>query len=299
MINKLSNSAFKTKYVFITFIFFALILYAFIINTVHKRDPNIIFSKQLSGVTLGIEGMMNCGFKKTLGFLIINEEKPYKKDCGTSVHRSYNFGWAHLNYFSQYIYEKIKNSNDEEIKDQKYVNLKLNSLQNLIYSFITSIILAFFCFKIFLFYNFSNVSAIFLSLGAQSIYITFPVHLIQYFELYPSTLFLMFFSIFLFLIFSLIFQKTKFTYLTFICAFFLGFLCGYVDWFFALFSLIWIYALIFFLDEKLLSNNLFKFYGLGFFTFLIYFSAQLIYLKFSLDITFGGSSFLFRSVVNL
>ena len=58
---------------------------------------------------------------------------------------------------------------------------------------ITSVILAIFCYNIFSFYNFTNFSAIFLALGAQSMYMTFPVHLVQYFELYPATQFLIFF----------------------------------------------------------------------------------------------------------
>ena len=278
----MSNSNLKTRYVLLIFIIFSLIINLFILNTVHKRDANIVFSKSLPGVTMSIQNWIETGFTNKLGFFSYDKE-------GESIHTSYNSGWAHLNYFVQYFNGKLKNTND--------IDHNLNSRQNLIYSVITSVILAIFCYNIFSFYNFTNFSAIFLALSAQSMYLTFPVHLVQYFELYPATQFLIFFSIFLYLIFKSIIQKKNCSYLTLTLAFLTGFACAYVDWFIALFSVIWIFSLIIFLDQKLLSNSLFKLYGFGVFTFLIYFIGLLLILKFSLgyNITKDSSSFIFRS----
>ena len=63
-----SNSNLKTRYVLLIFIIFSLIINLFILNTVHKRDANIVFSKSLPGVTLSIQNWIETGFTNKLGF---------------------------------------------------------------------------------------------------------------------------------------------------------------------------------------------------------------------------------------
>lgn len=272
------NKKFKTQYSLIIFLIFSIILNLFLTNTVHKRDANIVFSESVPGTTLGVERWLTEGFTDGLGFWWKNEDK---------VHRSYNAGWLHLNYFTQYLFLKIN-------KVEK-INHNLMSKQNLIYSMITSIILAFLCYKIFLHYNFSLFSSIFMSISAQSLYITFPVHLVQYFELYPPTLFLIFFSLFIYIFYNSLIDKIRISNTNSFLVFLIGFFCGYMDWYAAFFSIIWIFLLLLFFDKKILSNKLFKFFIYGFVFFMCFYISQLILLKFFYNISFTGKSFLFRS----
>lgn len=97
----MSNYILKTRYVLLIFIIFSLIINLFILNTVHKRDANIVFSKSLPGVTMSIQNLIETGFTNKLGFFSRGKD-------GESVHTSYNSGWTHLNYFVQYFNGKLK-----------------------------------------------------------------------------------------------------------------------------------------------------------------------------------------------
>ena len=100
------------------------------------------------------------------------------------------------------------------------------------------------------------------------------------------------------MIFKSIIQKKKCLYLTLTLAFLTGFACAYVDWFIALFSVIWISQLnYFFLTKSFCLIVYLNYMGLEFLLFLIYFIGLLLILKFSLgyNLTNDSSSFLFRS----